>query len=104
MILADYVFLDYFYILLPASLVSAVAVAILSSALTTFKYYDNWINYRTICETLKKEKYLYNAEIDEYSSVEDKKALFVQRVEALISRENTLWVTTFKKSEEKVNS
>lgn len=80
---------------------TSVIVAISSAILRTFRFYDNWINYRTICETLKKEIYLYDAKIDEYREVEDPKALFVERVETLISRENTLWISTFKKDENK---
>jgi hypothetical protein len=80
---------------------SAVIVAILASALKTFKFQENWINYRTTCETLKKEIQLYRAKVGDYANVEDKEALFVERVEALISRENTLWLTTFQEKKEK---
>ena len=31
-------------------------VAILTTALKTFRYQEHWLNYRTTCETLKKEK------------------------------------------------
>jgi hypothetical protein len=79
------------------SVVTAVIVAILTSALKTFNYHENWINYRTTCETLKKEIYLYNAGIGDYTNAKDKEALFVDRVESLISRENTLWITTYEK-------
>ena len=34
-----------------------------------------------------------------YDTVADKEALFVERVESLISRENTLWITTHEKEE-----
>lgn len=77
----------------------AVLVAISTAALKTFKYQENWINYRTTCETLKKEYYFYEAGIQGYEGVEDKEALFIQRVESLISRENTLWVVTHEKEE-----
>ena len=75
----------------------AVIVAISTAALKVFKYQENWISYRTTCETLKKEYYFYEAGIQSYDTVEDKEALFVERVEALISRENTLWVITHEK-------
>lgn len=77
----------------------AVLVAISTTALKTFKYQENWINYRTTCETLRKEKHFYDAGIQGYDTVEDKEALFVERVESLISRENTLWVITHEKEE-----
>jgi len=34
--------------------------------------------------------------VDDYSAVEKPMALFVKRVESLISRENTFWFTTQK--------
>lgn len=77
-------------------IVTSVCVAVLTSILKTFKYQENWINYRTICETLKKEYYFYEAGVDEYGEIEDKDSLFVERVESLISRENTLWINICK--------
>jgi len=78
---------------------TGVLVAISTAALKTFKYQENWINYRTTCETLKKEINFYKAGIQGYENVKDKEALFVERVESLISRENTLWLITREKEE-----
>ena len=68
-------------------------VAIGTTGLKTFKYQENWINYRTTCETLRKEIHFYKAAVNEYKDTEDPEALFVERVESLISRENTMWLT-----------
>jgi len=81
------------------SLMTSVLVAILATSLKTFKFEENWINYRTTCETLKKEINFYHARIGEYEDSEDKEALFIKRVEALISRENTLWLTTVEEKQ-----
>lgn len=84
------------------TLTSAI-VAILTAGLSTFKYQEHWINYRTTCEALRKEKHFYDAELGDYRTADDKAGLFVGRVENLISRENTMWVSTQKtesKSEE----
>lgn len=80
----------------------AAILAIGTAGLKTFKFQENWINYRTIAETLKKEKYFYEAELDDYRDSSGKESLFVERVESLISREHSLWVTThIEKEEEK---
>lgn len=82
----------------------AVLVAIFTGALKAFKYQENWINYRTTSETLKKEIYYFEADIqgyDHFINAEDKYSLFVQRVENLLSRENTLWISTLEKKERK---
>lgn len=78
-----------------ATLTSAI-VAILTAGLKTFKYQENWINYRTTCETLRKEIHYYDAGVGEYADAPDREALFVDRVESLISRENTMWVSAHK--------
>jgi len=81
-----------------AVIISAL-VAIGTSTLKAFKYQENWINYRTTCETLRKEIHFYNANVDDYENCEDPTSMFVRRVEAMISRENTLWVTVQSRKE-----
>jgi hypothetical protein len=80
--------------------VTSVVVAILTAAMKTFKYQENWINYRTTCETLRKEKYFYDGGIGEYRSAANAEAIFIERVESVIARENTLWLSA-KKPESK---
>jgi hypothetical protein len=82
----------------------AALVAIGTSVLKTFKYQENWINYRTTCETLRKEIHFYRACLGDYRDSEEREALFVERVESLISRENTMWLTTQRSKEEKKSS
>jgi hypothetical protein len=84
--------------------ITAAVVAILTAGLKTFKYQENWINYRTTCETLRKEEHYYAAGIGEYNALEkdeDRRALFVERVENLISRENTMWLSGQKSEKRK---
>ena len=83
-----------------SAVVISALVAIGTAALKTFKYQENWINYRTTCETLQKEIHFLEAGVGEYRKAEDRSALFVQRVEALVSRENTLWLSTRTRSTE----
>jgi len=85
------------------AVVISALVAIGTSALKTFKYQENWINYRTTCETLRKEIHYYNGRISEYEASNDPMALFIERVEALISRENTLWLAVQKKKTDNKN-
>jgi hypothetical protein len=66
-------------------------VALGTSFLMTFRNQELWFKYRSICETLRKEKYFYQAGIDEYGSSKDPMKLFVKRVESLISEEHTVW-------------
>ncbi|MCK4752148.1 MAG: DUF4231 domain-containing protein [Planctomycetes bacterium] len=81
----------------------AAILAIITAALKAFKYQENWLTFRTIAESLKKEKYFYEAELNDYSDSSDKEALFVERVEALISKENSLWISTHTQKNEDEN-
>ena len=90
---------DKKFIWLPIS--TSILVAFLASGLKVFKFQEKWVNYRTLCETLKKEIHFYQADLYDYQDSNDKEATFVQRVESLISRENNLWINMTK--EEKKN-
>lgn len=81
-------------------LTTATLVAIFTATIKTFNFQENWLNYRTTCETLRKEKFLYDAGVGAYARATDKEALFVERVESLISRENTLWLANNTPDEE----
>ena len=57
---------------------------------------QNWIAYRSTCEALKHEKYLYLAGAGPYSnaeSAEKRLALLADRIEGLISQEHAKWVS-----------
>jgi len=94
LILANIDFLKWF------AVAAATIIAVSASAQKAFKYQENWINYRATCETLKKELYYYNCNLQGYNNAKDKEALFIDRVESLISRENTYWVTTVREKYE----
>lgn len=79
----------------------SVVLAIVTTGLKTFKFQENWLNYRTISETLKKEKYYYNAGLFEYATAGNMEQMFVTRVERIISTENTLWISTHTRKENK---
>jgi hypothetical protein len=55
------------------------------------KYFETWILYRTTVETLKREKFLYMNDAADYSNLGDteKNRLLVERVEVLLSSENS---------------
>ncbi len=70
--------------------VLGAVVAILASLLSLSQFQENWIEYRTSCESLKHEKYLFLTNAEPYNE-EDSFGLFVQRIESLISKENSTW-------------
>jgi len=66
------------------------SVAILAAVLALYQYQEHWIEYRTTSESLKKEKYLFLTKTEPYNG-ENAFETLVQRVETLVSKENTNW-------------
>ncbi|MBF0378138.1 MAG: DUF4231 domain-containing protein [Desulfamplus sp.] len=85
-------------ILYSSWLIGGLGVLIAVSAATgsLFKYHENWIGYRTIAEQLKHEKFIYITNTPPYD-VEGKFEMLVERVENIISKENSVWTATSKK-------
>ncbi|MCD8797423.1 DUF4231 domain-containing protein [Mammaliicoccus sciuri] len=57
------------------------------------KFHENYIHYRTTCEVLKHEKYLYLFNVEPYDNEKEPLKLLVSRVESIISNENINWQT-----------
>lgn len=73
------------------------SISIIEGWLAVMKYHENWIEYRSICETLKHEKYMFLTDTGVYSTHNSFK-LLVERVESIISKENINWANMNKKS------
>lgn len=58
-----------------------------------FRFHENWIEYRSTCELLRHEKYLYQMRAFPYCKEESYEQMFVKNVESLISAESSKWKT-----------
>lgn len=67
-----------------------VVVAVIAGLLSILKVQENWIEYRSVSESLKHEKFLYLTKSMPYNRAENL-TLLVSRVEGLISKENSNW-------------
>jgi uncharacterized protein DUF4231 len=56
------------------------------------QYQQNWTSYRTTCERLNNEKFLFVARAGSYAVAPNPEALLAERVEGLISQEHASWV------------
>jgi hypothetical protein len=70
------------------------AIAIIEGIQQVNQYHSNWISYRSTCEALKHEKYLYLGKAGPYAGVADAHALLAERVESLVSQEHAKWAST----------
>lgn len=75
-----------------------VLITILEGALHLNQYQENWIAYRSTCESLKHEKYVFIAKASPYAGVEDPRALLAERVESLVSQEHAKWASSQQES------
>ncbi|UNO38652.1 DUF4231 domain-containing protein [Streptomyces sp. MST-110588] len=66
-------------------------VAVIEGAQQLYKYQENWIGYRSVCEALRHEQYLYLAHAGPYGDPTAADTVLAERVEALTSQENTQW-------------
>lgn len=66
-------------------------IAALNSISKMNHLYENWIEYRTTCERLKREKYLFTMNVSPYSNTQKSKQLFVSTIESIILSENNEW-------------
>ena len=88
-------FLSFIVIIAPEHLgivaFMSSTLVFLTAILKAFKFQEDWINYRTTAEILKREKQYYDAKIGEYGTAKNAEQLFVERIEVLMSKENTSW-------------
>ena len=78
--------------------VLGVLVAVSASITSLLKYQENWIRYRTTAEQLKHEKLIYLTNTKPYDT-DDRFNLLVERVESLISKENSSWAIVKRRVE-----
>src|SRR5262245_3999083 len=71
---------------------AGVLIVVLEGLQQLFQFQNNWITYRSTCESLKHEKYLWLAKAGPYLGVDNPGAVFADRVESLISQEHAKWI------------
>jgi|SRR6516162_8582931 len=75
-----------------------VLITILEAMLHLNQYQQNWITYRSTCESLKHEKYVYLGKAAPYAASPDPHALLAERIESLVSQEHAKWASVQQQS------
>jgi hypothetical protein len=65
-----------------------------------FQLHDSWILYRSTCESLRSEKYLYLGNAGPYAAAQNPHALLAERVESLVSQEMASWISSQQSSQQ----
>ncbi len=84
-----------------SALIGAVIV-VAAGISKLFKFQENWINYRTLSETLKREQEFYRYEVGDYGGQREKQRLkmLVQRVENILASATEQYMAVHKASQE----
>jgi hypothetical protein len=77
----------------------AALIVVVEGIQPLFQLQTNWTLYRSTCESLKREKYLYLGEAGPYAAAQNPHSLLAERVEALISKELAGWTSSQQASQ-----
>jgi Protein of unknown function (DUF4231) len=85
--------------------VATFAIGLLGAAIVVvegfqqlFQWQQNWLNYRSTCETLERERSLFLARAGSYAGVRGPHARFAERAEAIMAQEHSKWLTLSEQS------
>jgi hypothetical protein len=70
---------------------AGATIAVISGAISLWKFQETWVEYRAMAENLKREKFLFVTRAAPYTG-DDRFPLFVGRVETLLGAESAKWV------------
>lgn len=73
------------------------AVAVISAVHGLYNFHENWIEYRSVCEALKREKHLYLTRSGIYAEAENPFSLLVDRAESIMAQENVSWAQVHRR-------
>ncbi len=81
--------------------VAGALIVVLEGLQQLEQYQQNWTTYRSTCEQLKHEQFLYLAGAGPYREAADRDALLAEHVESLVSQEHAAWVSNRKEADSK---
>jgi Protein of unknown function (DUF4231) len=69
-------------------------IVIIEGIQQLYQLQTNWLLYRSTCESLKHEKYLFLAGAGPYGAAQNPHSLLAERIESLVSQEHAKWTST----------
>ncbi|MDX1941961.1 MAG: DUF4231 domain-containing protein [Saprospiraceae bacterium] len=76
-----------------------VIIAFCEGLLSLNKYHDNWLQYRSTTEDLKREQFLYKTNAAKYAELDNPFQKFVIEIESILSKENAQWKENWSDTE-----
>lgn len=82
------------------STVLSATIVVLTGLLAHLKSHENWLSYRGSWDALERERRQYETGTGAYKGEADRNSLFVDRVEAILSREGADFYARHAKGED----
>ena len=67
------------------------AIVVLEGVQQLYQFHEYWISYRTACEALRSEMFLYEARAGHYRSEPDAQSLLAEQIQRITSEEGGRW-------------
>ena len=71
--------------------VTASLIVVLEGCQHLYQWHDQWNSYRSTCEALRHEQYVFLAGAGDYATAPNPTALLAERIEGLVSQEHAKW-------------
>ncbi len=84
-----------------STVITSAVTTIGLSLLRFFKFDELWLNYRSTSEMLKKEEQHFRTLTGPYAEAAEPGKLFVERVETIVSKEQSVWLTSMQEARKK---
>jgi len=68
-------------------------IVVLEGTQHVFQFHDRWIAYRSTCEAIRHERYLYLVGAGPYAGARQPDIMLAERVENLMSHEHAQWTS-----------
>lgn len=81
-----------------AAIVTVVSsvVVLLVGLQHLFQFHANWISYRSTCEALRQEQFLFTAMAGPYATAADPRLLLAERFQGLVANESASWASVHR--------
>ena len=70
---------------------TASLIVVLEGCQHLYQWHDHWNNYRSTCEALRHEQFVFLARAGDYATAPNPTALLAERIEGLVSQEHAKW-------------
>ena len=67
------------------------AIVVMEGIQQLFGYHEYWISYRSACEAMRQEMWLFEARAGIYRGAEEPDGLLAERLHEITSRESARW-------------